>query len=170
MSTLAWYWHRLRAMSPGEVALHARRKLRQIADARRVWDASAVKLECSGAFPNLPKPDDAPQVLRDALRRDAENILGGRWKAFGHLALKVDDPPKWHCDYLAGKDLATTESAFNLDYRQLPDGADIKLIWELSRWHQLVRLAMAAYVLGDHRAGQWQSGRRPQGHGEPFAD
>jgi hypothetical protein len=34
----------------------------------------------------------------------------------------------------------------------LPGGADIKLIWELSRWYQLVRLAMAAYVLGDERA------------------
>ena len=93
-------------------------------------------------------------MLRDTLRRDAENILAGHWKAFGHLDLNVNDPPKWHCDYLAGKDLATTESAFKLDYRELPEGADIKLVWELSRWHQLVRLAMAAYVLGDRRAGE----------------
>jgi len=152
MSKLAWYWHRLRAMSPGEVVLHARKKLRQFSDARRTWDASALKLECSGAFPKLPRPEDAPEVLREALKRDVEDILAGRWKAFGHLEIQVDDPPKWHKDYLAGKDLATGESAFKLDYRELPDGADIKLIWELSRWYQLVRLAMGAYVLGDARA------------------
>lgn len=154
MADLSWYWHRLRAMSPGEVALHVRKRLRQLSDAQRQWNLSGVALECSGAFPKLPKPEDAPEVLRAALRRDADNILAGRWKAFGHLELQVDDPPRWHKDYLAGKDLATNESAFKLDYRDLPDGADIKLIWELSRWHQLVRLAMAAYVLGDRRAGE----------------
>jgi hypothetical protein len=43
--------------------------------------------------------------------------------------------------HVAGCDLSTRESAFGLDHRALPEGADIKLIWELSRWYQLVRLA-----------------------------
>ena len=52
MSKLAWYWHRLRAMSVGEMALHARKKLRQAADAKRTsWPE--VDLACSGAFPKL---------------------------------------------------------------------------------------------------------------------
>ncbi len=134
------------------MALHARKKLRQRADSRRLPDWSTLTLEPTGAFPKLPRPEDAPPVLRDALQRDVENILAGRWKAFGHLDLKVDDPPKWHCDYLVGRDFATTESAFKLDHRALPAGGDVKLIWELSRWYPLVRLAMAAYVLGDTRA------------------
>jgi hypothetical protein len=154
MGSLSWYWYRWRAMSPGEMALHVRKKIRQFVDARRRWDWTELKPEGSGAFPKLPKPEDAPVVLRVALQRDSERILTGRWKAFGHLELKVDDPPKWHCDYLVGEDLATNELAFKLNYRELPRGADIKLIWELSRWHQLVRLAMAAYVLGDRRAGE----------------
>jgi hypothetical protein len=91
-------------------------------------------------------------VLRRALRRDAKDILAGRWKAFGHLDLRIDDPPKWHHDYLAGQDLATTEPGFGLDHRKLPGGADVKLIWELSRWYQVARLAMASYVLGDETA------------------
>jgi hypothetical protein len=153
MSKLTWYWHRLRAMSPGEVLLHARKQCRQRRDARGGPDVAAVKLESSAAFPKLPKTEDAPAELREALHRDAEKILGGRWTAFGHLELRVDDPPKWHKDYLAGQDLTTTGSAFKLNHRELPGGADIKLIWELSRWSQLVRLAMAAYVLGDGRAG-----------------
>lgn len=153
MSKLSWYWHRLRAMSPGEVLLHARKRWRQSVDASgRGWPDLA--LESTDAFPRLPKREDAPESLREALRRDADEILAGRWLAFGHLELKVDDPPKWHCDYLAGRDLATQENAFTLDHRALPGGADIKLIWELSRWQQLTRLAQAAYVLGDQRAAE----------------
>src|SRR5437870_9250283 len=124
MSKLSWYWHRLRAMSAEEMALHARKKLRQFSDARRLSDWGAPGLEASGSFPPLPIPGKAPTELREALRRDSEDILAGRWKAFGHLEIKVDDPPKWHCDYLVGKDLATMESAFKLDLRTLPDGAD----------------------------------------------
>jgi hypothetical protein len=153
MSKLDWYWRRLASMSPLETALHARKKLHQFADSgERDW--RAIPLDGSGVFPRLPKPDDAPAALRDALRLDAERILAGRWRAFGHLEMQVDDPPRWHKDYLVAKDLATTASAFALDHRELPDGADIKLIWELSRWHHLARLAMAAYVLDDDRAAR----------------
>jgi hypothetical protein len=147
MARLDWYWHRLRAMTSAEVALHWRKKLRQVSDARRAWDSTTLRLDSSGAFPKLPQRDAAPVRLREALTRDVESILAGRWRAFGHLELVVDDPPQWHRDYLAGQDLATGRSAFKLDHRTLPGGADIKLIWELSRWHQLVRLAMAGYVL-----------------------
>src|SRR5436190_924867 len=85
MSKLNWYWHRLRAMSPVEMALHARKKLRQLVDARRLPDWTAVCLEASDAFPQLPPADKAPAEVCDALRRDTEEILAGRWKAFGHL-------------------------------------------------------------------------------------
>lgn len=134
------------------MALHARKKFRQFVDARRERDWGAVKLESSGVFPKIPPARNAPRVLREALARDAENILHGRWHAFRELELRVDDPPHWHKDYLANVDLATNESAFELNHRALPNGADVKLIWELSRWNQLVRLAMAAHVLGDERA------------------
>lgn len=136
------------------MAGHALKKVRQFTDARRERDWASVKLDTAGAFPILPKPSDAPETLRAALRRDTEEILAGRWRAFGHLEIKVDDPPLWHCDYLAGKNLATNASAFQLNHRALPGGADVKLIWELSRWSQLVRLAQSAYVLGDERAGR----------------
>jgi hypothetical protein len=141
-------------MRPGEILLHARKKAWQFVDAQSQRDWRRWKLKASGAFPPLPNPVQAPQVLRDALQRDMKNILAGRWKVFGHLDVQVDDPPKWHCDYLAGQDLKTMELAFKLNHRELPGGADIKLIWELSRWHQLVRLAMAVYVLGDERAAR----------------
>jgi hypothetical protein len=154
MSKIAWYYHRLRAMSGTEMLSHALKKWRQFQDARSLPDWRNVKLDATGAFPVLPKPDVAPPALREALARDAREILAGRWKAFGHLPLQVDDPPKWHKDYLVGIEVPTTHSAFKLNHRELPAGADIKLIWELSRWYQLTRLAMAAYVLGDATAAQ----------------
>jgi hypothetical protein len=92
-------------------------------------------------------------LLWEALRKDAFEILHGHWRAFGHLDLKVDTPPCWQHDYLAGQDLATTESAFKLNHRSLPGGVDIRVLWELNRWQQLTRLAMAAYVLGEEKPG-----------------
>jgi hypothetical protein len=139
-------------MEPAEIAAHVRKRIFQGFDARQLPDRPAPGLVSAVDFPKLPRPEDAPSVLREALARDTKEILAGRWRAFGHLQLEVEDPPAWHKDYLAGKDLLTQESAFRLNHRALPSGADIKLIWELSRWHQLTRLAMASFMLGDERA------------------
>lgn len=153
MSRLSWYWHRLRVMSPREMAGHAGKKLRHVAGLPRaaldwpVWEPGEA-----GAFPVLPDPARAPAALREALARDSAGILAGRWLAFGHLPLQVDDPPRWNRDYLAGVDVPGDRFAFQLNHRALPGGADIKLIWELSRWQALTRLAMAAHVLGDRAA------------------
>ena len=135
LSRLSWYWHRLRAMSLAEMGGHARNQLHQFTDAQRERNWEKLRLETSSSFPRLPQPAAAPLELREALLREVEDILHGRWSAFGHLEIKVDDPPRWQKDYLVGKDLATTECAFKLNHRELPGGADIKLIWELSRWH-----------------------------------
>lgn len=151
---MRWYWHRLRAMEPSEVLAHVQKRLRQTIDARRKPDWGEVRLEARPVFPNLPMPAAAPADLVQALRRDAEEILAGHWTAFGHVPLRVDDPPLWHKDYLQGIDLATERSSFKLNHRALPPGADVRVIWELSRWHHVVRLAMAAYVLGQDKAAQ----------------
>jgi hypothetical protein len=148
----SWHWHRMRAMTAGEVWRHAQRRLHQFTDSGRTWTSTRLALEGIAAFPRLPKAEDAPGELREALSQDAQKILAGTWKAFGHLDLRIDDPPKWQYDYLAARDFATTERGFTLNHRELPGGADVKLIWELNRWHQLVRLAMASYVLRDEAA------------------
>src|SRR5262245_39488293 len=107
---LSWYWHRLRAMDPGEMWRHARKKVRQRADAgRKTWPE--VEFSSDESFPRLPNPSHAPEVLRDALRRDVQEILAGRWRFFGYRELTVDLPPKWQCDYLVRRDVSTDESA-----------------------------------------------------------
>jgi hypothetical protein len=152
MARLDWYWHRLQAMSPAEIALRGRKKFRELNDSRRAWPPRLVEPADTGAFPMLPDREAVPDRLRKALASDVADILAGRWRAFGQLDLTVDDPPKWQRDYLAGRDLTTGAPAFTLDHRHLADGADVKLIWELSRWNQLVRLAMAVYLLDDERS------------------
>jgi len=169
MSRLAWYWHRLGAMGTAEIAQRIRKKGVQFVDARKQRDWTSVSITTLGQYPALPGPKEAPDPLRQALKRDAEEILHGKWRAFGDLPIQVSDPPEWHKDYLVCVDLRTELSAFQLDHRALPKGGDIKLIWELSRWHQLTRLAMAAYIVGDTRAASnasigWSIGSRTTRH------
>lgn len=154
MPKLDWYFHRLRAMSPGEVLLRARKMFREKTDALRDRDWSSIRLVANSDFPELPDRSDFPDELSSVLMQDVESILAGKWRAFGHVDLRVDDPPKWQCDYLAGRDLPNSTNAFKLNHRALPDGADVKLIWELSRWQQLTRLAIAAYYLKDETAAR----------------
>ena len=141
-------------MSPAEVGARVRKKVCERMDARGFEGAPAEPLSTTASFPRLREAAAAPAVLREGLRRDTEEILAGRWKAFGHLAIQVDDPPRWHRDYRAGVDLETERPAFGLNYRSLTGGADIKMIWELSRWYQLARLAQSFWVLHDEAAAR----------------
>ena len=137
-------------MSPREVLLRVQKKTYQRAD-QNFSKSFSLSLE-PAAFPKFEDRSKAPQELLDGVARSAADILAGNWLAFGHFPLKVDDPPDWHRDYLVGKDLRSSKSAFKLNHRAQPAGADIKVIWEPSRWYQLVRLAMAAWLLDDTKA------------------
>jgi hypothetical protein len=97
----------------------------------------------------LPDPAQCPDVLRMGITEHVQATLAGRWRLFGYWPIQVDEPPRWQKDYSAGLDLTTQRSAFGLNHRQLPGGADIKLVWELGRWSPLVRLAQGAFLLGD---------------------
>ena len=103
-SKLGWYWRRLRAMSPAEIALRLQKKAHQRADARYKPPAHQPLIP---AVSLLPARTDAPEILLRHLAADAEKILRGEWKAFGHLPTMVGSPgtpPRWHWDNVAGKD------------------------------------------------------------------
>ncbi|HAH99663.1 MAG TPA: hypothetical protein DCO70_10015 [Verrucomicrobiales bacterium] len=152
MAGLNWYWRRLRAMGPSEVALRARKKLYEFQDARsNRWPS--VDLSTS-RFPKLPDPSDAPASFRDALKCDAERVAAGRLRFFGHLDVDTGTPPDWQRDHLAKITMPTEESAFKLNHRELPDGASIKPLWEPSRWAGPVRLAQACWLLSNRRCGE----------------
>ncbi|HEY0456454.1 MAG TPA: heparinase II/III family protein [Verrucomicrobiae bacterium] len=48
---------------------------------------------------------------------------------------------------MARIEVPETKPGFQLNHRELPRSADIKFIWELSRWYELCRLAQAAWLL-----------------------
>jgi hypothetical protein len=154
MPSVEWYWHRLRAMSSADLTGHVRKKASQLADSWFPRDFNSVVPVPELRYPTLPHPGAAPDVVVNQMKADASRILGGRWKFFGNHEVQVDDPPKWQKDYLAQADLATTQAGFKLNHRQLPFGADIKCIWELSRWYDLARLAQASWVLREPRLSE----------------
>jgi hypothetical protein len=122
---MIWYWHRLRAMGPAEMG---RRVYRRVFPTKPPnWK---FKFRQDHVLKSV-KPDDAAVA-------DVKRILAGDWRAFGKIPIKVNDPPRWNYDYLAGVEVPNSGK---LNHRELPNGADIKLIWELSRWYELVRLA-----------------------------
>jgi hypothetical protein len=124
MSGVGWYWHRLRAMSPAELARHTYKK---------AFPTKPPKRQVSLELPTQP-----PSSVFIKPSSTASRIAAGDWRAFQKLPIKVDDPPRWNYDYLAGVEVPNCK---RFDHRVLPNGADIKLIWELSRWYELVRLA-----------------------------
>lgn len=148
-----WFWHRLRAMRLEEVRERIAQKLRKRADGRRPPDFSRPPSTAlpAGPWPALPPRETAPEPLLQALHTDTASILNGHWRGFGHLELRVDDPPKWFLDPTARRELATGRPGFQLNHRKLPEGCDIKVVWELSRWQHLVRLAQGAWLLQDAR-------------------
>lgn len=139
-------------MHPDEVVSHARKKALHRLDL--LSPPRCCKLAPPEDFPALPSRGAAPKEVLDCLREDADNILHGTWQFFGQQTLRVDDPPKWHKDYFAGAEVPSFKPGFRLNHRALPAGADIKFIWELSRWYELVRLAQAAWLL---RQEQYQA-------------
>src|SRR5688572_12054154 len=114
MSNPSWYWHRLRAMRLSEIGLHLRKKLYQWQDGRRLPECQGLKLVSASSFPKVAPPEAAQGLLRDALERDAKEILEGRCKAFGHLKIQVDTPPQWHADHLVRKNFSADQLAFKL--------------------------------------------------------
>lgn len=141
-------------MDRAEIAGHLQRQWRQFIDRHRPpdWAALAETTSQPAQFPVLPDVSTCPSTLRSQLRKDAQSIVQGRVKLFGRLPAQVEQPPRWQKDYIAGVDLTTLKPASRLNHRSLPKGADIKVVWELSRWSPLVRLAQAAWVLGDKTA------------------
>ncbi len=153
MSRLAWYVHRLRAMSPGEVTHRFGDWWRQLTQSGFV--RHVAKLE-PGAVddksPRLPDRASAPAALRIQLAADAEKLMRGEWLLFGWKAVEVGAPPCWHRDPACGVVIAHDTPSMRLDYRHLPDGADARTIWEINRWTEATRLAMHGWLNNDANA------------------
>lgn len=151
-----WYVNRLKAMDAQEISGHLKKKSVAFKDNFGLPDWSKVNPfdEKGASFPSLKPRKDFPEDLLEEIKWETWDLYKGNWKAFGWCEIKVDDPPMWDKDYLVNKQFPTSKPGNKLNHRHLPEGADIKLVWELSRWYTLVRLAQGAYLLQDIRLAE----------------
>ncbi|MDW8051742.1 MAG: alginate lyase family protein [Armatimonadota bacterium] len=147
-------------MSPAEVALRASRMLRDRLlplpheTPQQTWrryypstDPLRVLHQIAGRLPLYP--NCLPQAEQNRLIEEADALLQGNWSLFGY-PVRLDDPPRWHRNYLLGRDW-TEAPARRLDYRRIDIAGGVKYVWELSRGQPIVRLASAFALTSDAR-------------------
>ena len=154
-SQLRWYVRRLRAMSMREIAWRVEDRGRQ-----ELWrrhqvlpggPAAPVLARRTRAFANPIDPSSLvtpPQPARQALIAAAQDILSGHWDVLSIRRHDMADPD-WFLDPVSGRRFPDDRYAFRIDYRDTPDHADVKQVWELSRHHHLTVLAAAWWLTGE---------------------
>ena len=143
--TLTWYFRRLSAMELTEVFGHLRRNWASMRDSARGTRVFAVDEPPRGAYPGVRLTRDIPGVDIARILEEADEIIAGRVTLFQEIRLSIDSPPKWQRDYLSGCDISDRRPFRFLNHRHIVS-ADIKVIWDLNRWSQLVRLAQACFL------------------------
>lgn len=147
MGKLAWYWHRLSAMDSGEVLARVREQALKIMEPWQRGDAENIQLITQSAeCIKLPPPLAAKEEWKQLLRLDTERLIKGKWQVYGWRNVQVEVPPAWSKDPVNQIDLKGQRS---IDHRHLPNGADVRNIWEINRWSEIVRLGMNGYLNQD---------------------
>lgn len=109
----------------------------------RTWNDSSL------FFP--PEPSSAPVISpesRDTLLKRAEALLNGNLCYFSDEMKQVGSPPDWFLDPFSGQRLAVDGHWSKLNEFS---AADIKTVWEASRFEWAPLLARAWRVSGDSR-------------------
>jgi Heparinase II/III N-terminus len=172
---LGWYWRRVRAMSPREVAERSRRSLVNVADAasfhvgRPVWrarwepdiDRLLVRDPLSAPVGMLTPERAAGLRARfpseaDRLLDRAAAVLERRVRFFGYPEVVLASEPDDN-DPFTGRRWPNLH-AKRIDYRR-DDVGDPKWIWELNRCQSLPLLVAAWLVSGDRQYAQAASDR-----------
>ena len=149
-SKLSWYAHRLKVMGVGEMLHRVGDKLKHNSDASFEKRVRAISLgDTLADVPALPEREAAPAALKKQLALDAKTLLAGDWKLYGWRDVSTGAPPCWHRDASCGVIIEPDELSHKLDYRDLPDGADARSIWEINRWSELTRVAMHGWLNDD---------------------
>lgn len=148
LSSLAWYWNRLRCMSAGEVWHRAHQKV--------MSRLQKFELAIAGGVP----PVDLSRVARGFVGRDsrvtrepyiraAAGILAGELKVF-NVDCQFGATPDWNRDPKTGT-IAPLAFGKTLNYRNESVVGDIKYLWEPNRHLHLVTLAQAYHQSGEQR-------------------
>jgi hypothetical protein len=94
---------------------------------------------------NLTPP---PEGAQRALIAAADDLMAGRWEVLGARREDMADPD-WFLDPVSGWRFPHDRYAFRIDYRNTPDHANVKQVWELSRHQHLTVLAAAWWFTGE---------------------
>ena len=91
---------------------------------------------------------------RDAIIRNAEAALAGKFSLLGHSDLEFGSPPDspidWHLDPISGK-RAPLMHWSRLPHLDPMGGGDPRVVWELNRHAHFVTLGQAYWLTGENR-------------------
>jgi hypothetical protein len=164
---LNWYVHRLRTMSPAEIAWRGRLELRDAVDRVRIPLGIVPRLPretlpgggSPGGFRTtdivpgawIREPVD-PRIhgWSERLKGRADALLANRLTFFNLDQVFLGDPVDWNRDHESGKP-APRRLSQTIDYRDFTVTGDAKMVWEPNRHHHLVVLGRAYRAFGDPR-------------------
>ncbi len=154
---MRWYARRLRRMSVAEIVWRTEDLWRQELWRRKQVRAGAVEsMVPARRGPAFTSPIDPakrilpPEAALEALVTAADDVLAGRWEVLGVWRDDMADPD-WFFDPVSGCRFPDDRYAPRFDYRNAPEHANVKQVWELSRHHHLTVLAAAWSLTGDER-------------------
>ncbi len=84
----------------------------------------------------------------DSILEEAELVLANRFQTLGSPLTELGDPLRWQLDFKSGKEWELAPSR-TLDILDLKNPSDVKVPWELSRFHQVWWLGKASWLTGN---------------------
>ena len=158
LSQLGWYAHRVRQMSPAEIAWRTRDQVLQAAWTRRQVSREQISAAArppagERRFASLLPAGTAgrvPASARAAIIAAADELLLGHWEVLG-VARTDLVTPDWFRDPVTGRRSSPERYAFRINHRSEEQTGNIKQVWEISRLQHLTLLAAAWYLTSDPR-------------------
>ncbi len=89
----------------------------------------------------------------ESILADADAVLQNRFQTLGSALVALGDPVPWHRDFKTGTDWPVTPVR-DLEILGLGKPSDVKVPWELSRFHQIWWLGKAYWLTGNERYAQ----------------
>ncbi|HEX9614984.1 MAG TPA: alginate lyase family protein [Bacteroidota bacterium] len=84
----------------------------------------------------------------ESILEEADLVLQNRFQTLGSPIVDLGDPLPWHRDFKSGKEWPILPSN-KLDLLDLDNPSDVKVPWELSRFHQIWWLGKAHWLTGN---------------------
>jgi uncharacterized heparinase superfamily protein len=108
------------------------------------WDAPPPNLARLRAL--VPLPTSSAPIIAVA-----DGACAGRFTLLGFPAFDLGHPPDWHADPHSGHRWDSAAPAPTLDLMTRDSPADVRVVWELNRFHHAVTLGMAWRQTHDER-------------------